>query len=118
MIRKYTKEEYIELIGRALEGALPPNSLIIFFGSILTDRFSRTSDVDVAVYSPGLSDYEFLKLYDAVEELPILREVDIVNLETVRNPELLRKVLEEGLFWKRDEKLVRGLGERLKNLER
>ncbi len=118
MIRKYTKEDYIKLVGRALEGALPENSLIIFFGSVLTDRFSRTSDIDVAVYSPGLSDSDFLKLYDALEELPILREVDIVNLETVKNPEFLRRVLEEGLFWKRREELVRDLRGRLESLRK
>ena len=108
----------MEMVGRALERVLPENSLIIFFGSILTDRFSRTSDIDVAVYSPGLSDSEFLKLYDAVEELPILREVDIVNLERVKDKEFLKKVLEEGLFWKSSEELVRGLRELLKNLQR
>lgn len=106
------------MVGRALERVLPENSLIIFFGSILSDRFSRTSDIDVAVYSPGLSDLDFLKLYDAVEELPILREVDIVNLERVRDRKFLKKVLEEGLFWKSLEELVRGLRELLKSSQR
>jgi len=118
LIKKYTREDYIELIGRALEGALHENSLIIFFGSVLTDRFSQTSDIDVAIYSPGLSNSDFLKLYDALEELPILRKVDIVNLGTVKDPEFLRKVLEEGFFWKRREELVRDLKERLESLKR
>ncbi len=38
MIKEYTKEDYINLIGKAIEKVLGNECLIIFFGSILDKR--------------------------------------------------------------------------------
>jgi len=49
-MKKYRAYDYMELVANAIDKVLKKKCIIIFFGSILTDRFGRTSDIDVAVY--------------------------------------------------------------------
>ncbi len=119
MIKKYGKDEYMALVGGAISNVLKDNCLIIFYGSLLTDRFSRTSDLDVAVYcKDDLDSLKYLKIMDEIEKLPILREVDLVNLYSIRDVSLLENILEKGKIWKNSSALLKDLENRLESLKK
>ncbi|MEJ7555043.1 MAG: nucleotidyltransferase domain-containing protein [Aquificaceae bacterium] len=112
-------ERYFELIGRTIERALRKDCLIIFFGSAVRENFGRASDIDVALFcSEPLSFTEYSRLLSEIEELPILRDVDLVDLWRVDSYDFLSKILEEGLFWKSSEELMRLLRRRLEGLRK
>lgn len=75
---------------------------LYLFGSVLTERFSDTSDVDVLVQfgDIDLNDY-FDNYMDFKDELEALlgRPVDIVENQAVRNP-IFRRILD------REKKLI------------
>ena len=119
MLRGYTRKEYMNLIGNAIERTVGKNCLIIFFGSIVDERFSKISDIDVAVFcKKKLSAVDILRIRDAVDKLPILRDVDIVDLNSVKNVELIEDILEKGMIWKNIPELLKDLKNHLKNLKR
>lgn len=65
------------------------------FGSVLTDNFSKKSDVDFTVVfdKPRIEDY-FLNYFDfkfALEDL-LHRDVDLIEYEAIRNPYFKQEV--------------------------
>jgi predicted nucleotidyltransferase len=66
------------------------------FGSVLTDRFNKKSDVDFLIQfcdvDPGLYFDNFMNLKDGLELL-LERQVDLVENQAIRNP-VLRKVID------------------------
>jgi uncharacterized protein len=56
------------------------------FGSVLTDDFTKSSDVDI-LYVNGQAPIGYSKFCDAVEELEAIfgRDVDFLNMDVVRN---------------------------------
>ncbi|WP_096999764.1 nucleotidyltransferase domain-containing protein [Persephonella hydrogeniphila] len=119
MIKGYTREDYISLIGKAIEEATGGNCLIIFFGSIVDERFNRTSDIDVAIFcKEEISATDFLKIKDKIDKLPVLREVDLIDLRKTNNVELIQNILEKGKIWKNIPELLRDLKNHLQNLKK
>jgi hypothetical protein len=59
------------------------------FGSVLTDRFNKDSDVDFTVIfdKPDVEDYftNYFDLKFALEDL-LHRDVDLIEYEAIRNP--------------------------------
>ncbi len=106
-----SRRDYIEMVGRAVEEALGGmDCLIVFFGSVLRKDFGRSSDIDVAVYcGRELTGREYVDIMDRIEELPILRDVDLVDLAVVKDRGFVKRVLEEGLIWKGSEGLLKDL---------
>ena len=119
-MKAYTPEEYISMVGSAIEDVLGGRDcLIVFFGSVVRKDLRRTSDIDVGVYCrDGLDPKLYLRIMDRVEELPILRRVDIVDLGEVKDPEFLANVLEEGRVWKSSPDLLKDLREHLESLRK
>lgn len=112
-------EKYFDLIGRAIEKALVKDCLVIFFGSAVRENFGRTSDIDVALFcSEPLSFAEYSKVLSEIEELPILRNIDLVDLWRVNSYDFLSKIVEEGFFWRSSEGLIRLLKEHLEGLRK
>ncbi len=110
---------YLELVGKAIEKALDGECLVVFFGSVLRQDFGRSSDIDVAVFcSEPLKGHEYGRILSEFEKLPILRDIDLVDLWCVNSPEFLSKILEEGFIWKSSEGLMNLLKERLEDLRR
>ncbi|ADY74006.1 DNA polymerase beta domain protein region [Desulfurobacterium thermolithotrophum DSM 11699] len=100
-LRAYTPDDYMKIVGRAIEKAVNKSCLIIFFGSILTDKFSRTSDIDVGVFCGApLTPKEYVSVLEEIEKAPILREVDLVDLAKVDDERFLSSILERGKIWK------------------
>jgi uncharacterized protein len=65
------------------------------FGSVLSTRFSRTSDVDLLVDFQGVGLYEYAENYfdlkESLEEL-LKREVDLLEGKAIKNPFLLKSI--------------------------
>ncbi len=71
-------------------------SSISVFGSVLTNRFKPTSDIDVLVKFEGVDLYNYFDNYiDLKEKLETIlkRDVDLVEEQTVKNP-ILKRVIE------------------------
>ena len=108
------------MVGEAISEALGESDcLIIFFGSVARGQMSRTSDIDVGIYcKDGLNPKLYLRIIDSIEELPILREVEVVDLKEVKDPSFLANILEEGKIWKGSPDLLKDLKERLESLRK
>jgi len=118
-LKAYTPNDYVEIVGKAIERAINKDCVIIFFGSILTDKFSRTSDIDVGVFCGApLTPKEYVNVLEEIEKAPILREVDLVDLAKVNDEKFLSSVLERGKVWKSSRELFQNLKKRLENLRR
>ena len=77
---------------------------LYLFGSVLTERFCESSDVDVLIQFGEVELKEYFDNYmDFKEELEKIlnRSVDLVENQTIRNP-IFRKIVD------RDKKLVYG----------
>ena len=65
------------------------------FGSVLKDSFSPTSDVDFLVRFSGVDLLEyfdnFMDFKEALERI-LSREVDLVEMHTIKNPILKRSI--------------------------
>jgi len=109
-VKERLEERYLRLVGEALERAFPEAD-IIFFGSLVEGGFSyRLSDIDVALYlGRPLTDAEYGRLLKVLEELPLLRRVEVVDLGRVKDQAFLRHIVERGRLWK-------GSRERLQSL--
>ena len=112
------KEKYINLIGKAIEKALSQECLIIFFGSILEDRFNKTSDIDVAVFCKrDLTTKDWFKLEEILEKIPTLRDIDVVDIRKVKNVNFLENIL-KGKIWKSSPDLLKDLKKHVENLKK
>ena len=67
------------------------------FGSRATGGAGRASDIDLAMSAPDATAHEWLELTEALEEAPIIYEVDVVRPERTQNPRLLEKIAREGV---------------------
>ncbi|MEQ9437851.1 MAG: nucleotidyltransferase domain-containing protein [Cyclobacteriaceae bacterium] len=81
------------------------------FGSVLTDRFSSVSDIDFLVQFSGVDPLEyfdnFMDLKEALETL-LSRRVDLVEVQTLKNPILKRSIEREKklLYGRADSKMA------------
>jgi len=67
------------------------------FGSRATGHARRASDIDLAISAPDATADQWLELTDALDEAPIIYEVDIVRTERAHNPQLLERIAREGV---------------------
>ncbi len=117
--KTYKPEDYMRLIGDAIKRSLKKDCLIIFFGSVADGNLRRTSDIDVAIYCrEGLSSIEYLQILDQIEGLPILRDIDLVNLCEIKDEEFLKNILERGKIWTGSKELLEDLKRHIKNSEK
>ncbi|MCF8381600.1 MAG: nucleotidyltransferase domain-containing protein [Bacteroidales bacterium] len=68
---------------------------IYVFGSIVTDHFNQTSDIDFLVRFSGVEPLEYFDNYmDFKEGLESLlsRSVDLIEVQTLKNPILKRSI--------------------------
>jgi predicted nucleotidyltransferase len=56
------------------------------FGSRATGQARRASDIDLAIEAPGLTPSRWHALMEALEEAPVIYNLDIVRLDTLQDP--------------------------------
>ena len=67
------------------------------FGSRATGRARRASDLDLAVFAPDATTFEWVGLCEALENAPIIYMIDLVRMERLVNHRLSEKIEQEGL---------------------
>ena len=69
---------------------------LYLFGSVLTDKFNETSDIDMLIQfnQVDLLEYfdNYMDLKESLEQL-FLRPIDLIENQAIRNP-IFRKVIE------------------------
>lgn len=109
----------MELIGKAIEKHLTEESLIIFYGSLVKGGFGRTSDIDVALFSKeGLSAKALHEIELSLEEISLLRTIEVVDLGRTKNPLFIEEVLSEGVIWKSSREALSALKRRIQSLRK
>jgi predicted nucleotidyltransferase len=67
------------------------------FGSRASGIARRSSDLDLAIFSPEATPAEWAELYEALQTTPIIYALDIVRFEQVANQRLKAKIAREGI---------------------
>jgi predicted nucleotidyltransferase len=67
------------------------------FGSRATGTARRASDIDLAVFAPEASAKEWADFCEALENAPIIYELDLVRTEQNTNKRLREKIAREGV---------------------
>ena len=67
------------------------------FGSRTTDHARRASDLDLAIFAPDATPAEWADLCEALENAPLIYELDIVRPERTTSQRLKEKIEREGI---------------------
>ena len=67
------------------------------FGSRATGRARRASDLDLAISAPDATASEWLDLCDALENAPLIYQLDLVRSETLTNQRLKERIARDGV---------------------
>ena len=66
------------------------------FGSRALNQFRRNSDLDLAVTAPDATAEQWQNLREALEEAPIVFDVDLLRMNSTTPQTLRAKILREG----------------------
>ncbi len=96
----------------------PEIEQVLIFGSRAKGTFKNGSDIDLAVIAPDMSDQRFANLWNQLDDLPLIFEIDLLHWDHLNNEQLKDKILREGkVFYARymeDTPRNRELGKRVK----
>jgi uncharacterized protein len=67
------------------------------FGSRATGQAHRASDLDLAVFAPEATSSEWAEVRDALENAPLIYELDLVRPEQTTSERLKEKIQREGI---------------------
>ncbi|MGY0195623.1 nucleotidyltransferase family protein [Leptothrix sp. BB-4] len=81
---------------RAVLAAEPCVSRVWVFGSRARGMHRPGSDIDLAIDAPGLGSAGLMRLTDAIDDLLLPQEVDLVLLDQVDDPGLLARIRADG----------------------
>jgi predicted nucleotidyltransferase len=82
---------------RATFGRFPAVREVKVFGSRATDTARRASDLDLAIAAPDATPAEWAEIRDAVENAPIIYELDVLRAERIVDPRLKEKIARDGV---------------------
>jgi predicted nucleotidyltransferase len=74
------KREILEIIEKHLDSR---RYRIFFFGSRVAGTGTERSDIDVGIEGPPIPGLAWLEIQEAVENLPVLYKIDIVDFSEV-----------------------------------
>ena len=112
-------ERYKRLIKKAVNKVFSKDILVILFGSLARGEFDRQSDIDIGIYiGAEISGKKYLEISAQLERLPILREIDLVDLAKVKDASFLEQIIEEGTIWISSERLLKDLKRRLESMKK
>lgn len=81
---------------RSVLSAEPRVRQVLVFGSRARGSHRRASDIDLALDAPGLDARGLSRLAEAIDDLLLPQEVDLVVLDRVTDPELLARIRADG----------------------
>jgi uncharacterized protein len=84
----------------ALRGTLhrfPVVREVRVFGSRATGQARRASDLDLAIFAPDTTSGEWADICDALENAPLIYELDLVRPERTTSERLKEKIQREGI---------------------
>ena len=61
---------------------------VLIFGSRANGRERAGSDIDLAVIAPRMSDQEFVRLWNEIDDLPLVFKVDLLHWDSLANARL------------------------------
>lgn len=67
------------------------------FGSRGTGTARRASDLDLAISAPSATWADWADIREALNNAPLIYELDLVRIECATNPRLLEKIHREGI---------------------
>ena len=71
----------------------------VLFGSRAMGTFTATSDVDIVLFGDELTLTDHAKLAEAIDELPIPQQVDILLHKSIENEKVLEHIETHGVQW-------------------
>jgi proline iminopeptidase len=77
----------------------PTIEQVLIFGSRAKGTAKSSSDIDLAIMAPGMSDQEFSRLWGDLDGLPLVFKMDVLHLERLTKPELKNRIMAEGQFF-------------------
>jgi len=78
-------------------GHFPNLQKAILFGSRAMGTHKPGSDIDIAIFGKQLTFNEFLDIKNALEQIGMLQEMDVVRFESIDNPEFVDHIRSVGI---------------------
>ncbi|MGC8989696.1 MAG: nucleotidyltransferase domain-containing protein [Verrucomicrobiia bacterium] len=82
---------------RAIFRRFPTVREVRLFGSRATSTARRNSDIDLAISAPSSTPSEWANVCEALNNAPIIYELDILRLDCTTSPALLERIDREGI---------------------
>jgi len=81
----------------------PEIDQVLIFGSRAKGTAKPSSDIDLAVMAPGMSDQAFSRLWNELDDLPLIFKMDVLHLDRLKQERLRASILADGqLFYRND----------------
>ncbi len=81
---------------RRVFAAYPEIEQVLIFGSRAKGTFKDSSDIDLAVFAPGMSEQRFTQLWNELDALPLVFRMDVLHWNALGNQRLKDKIPAEG----------------------
>ncbi|MCA9401362.1 MAG: nucleotidyltransferase domain-containing protein [Candidatus Omnitrophica bacterium] len=77
--------------------AFPNVKTVILYGSRATDDYEETSDIDLAVSGPHITDLEMTQIKNALEKIHTILKFDVTHFENITKQSLKEDITNEGI---------------------
>jgi predicted nucleotidyltransferase len=74
----------------------PAIERVLIFGSRARGTAKPWSDIDLAVVAPAMTDQEFSRLWNELDDLPIVFKLDVLHFDRLERLDLKEKILSQG----------------------
>ncbi len=82
---------------REIMARFPVVRTVTVFGSRANGTARRASDLDLAIFAPEATAAQWSEICDALDNAPLIYQLDVVRPETTASPRLLEKIAREGV---------------------
>ena len=82
---------------RAIFGRFPSIQSVRVFGSRATKNARRTSDIDIAISAPDMTDHVWSELRAALDSAPLIYGLDIVRMDHLTDTQLQYRIDSDGV---------------------